>query len=63
VANAADEVAVAAFLEGAITLGQVPEIVERGLEAHRVEPVRALDRLLEIDAWARAEARGQVVRA
>jgi 1-deoxy-D-xylulose-5-phosphate reductoisomerase len=63
VANAADEVAVAAFLEGAITLGQVPEIVARVLEAHRVEPVRALDRLLEIDAWARAEARGQVVRA
>ena len=63
VANAADEVAVAAFLEGAITLGQVPEIVARVLDAHAVEPVRALERLLEIDAWARAEAHGQVVRA
>jgi 1-deoxy-D-xylulose-5-phosphate reductoisomerase len=62
VANAADEVAVAAFLDGAITLGQVPEIVARVLDAHEVEPVRTLERLLEIDAWARAEARGQVVR-
>jgi 1-deoxy-D-xylulose-5-phosphate reductoisomerase len=62
VANAADEVAVAAFLDGAISLGQVPEIVKRVLDAHAIEPVRSLERLLEIDEWARAEARGQVVR-
>jgi 1-deoxy-D-xylulose-5-phosphate reductoisomerase len=63
VANAADEVAVRAFLEGAISLGHVPEIVARVLDAHRVEPVESLERLLELDAWARMEARGQAVRA
>ena len=63
VANAADEVAVQAFLDQAIPLGQVPEVVARVLDAHRVEPVESLERLLEVDAWARAEARGQAVRA
>jgi len=63
VANAADEVAVQAFLEGAIPLGQVPDVVARVLDAHRVEPVESLSRLLEIDAWARDEARAQAVRA
>jgi 1-deoxy-D-xylulose-5-phosphate reductoisomerase len=63
VANAADEVAVRAFLEGALTLGQVPEVIARVLDAHAIEPVGSLERLLEVDAWARAEARGQAVRA
>jgi 1-deoxy-D-xylulose-5-phosphate reductoisomerase len=63
VANAADEVAVRAFLDGAISLGQVPEVVARVLDGHRVERVESLAQLLEVDAWARAEARGQAVRA
>jgi 1-deoxy-D-xylulose-5-phosphate reductoisomerase len=63
VANAADEVAVDAFLEGAIALGQVPEVIARVLDEHDVEPVTSLERLLEVDAWARAEARELAVRA
>jgi 1-deoxy-D-xylulose-5-phosphate reductoisomerase len=63
VLNAADEVAVEAFLEGAIALGQVPEVVERVLEAHAVEPVESLDQLERADRWARALAREQAVRA
>jgi len=63
VANAADEVAVRAFLDGAIALGQVPEVVARVLDAHAVAPVESLAQLLEVDAWARAEARGQAVKA
>jgi 1-deoxy-D-xylulose-5-phosphate reductoisomerase len=62
VANAADEVAVQAFLDRVIPLGQVPEVVARVLDTHDVEPVMSLERLLEIDAWARAEARGMAVR-
>jgi 1-deoxy-D-xylulose-5-phosphate reductoisomerase len=62
VANAADEVAVEAFLEGVIPLGQIPELIGRVLDAHVVEPVGSLERLLEIDAWARAAARDQAVR-
>jgi 1-deoxy-D-xylulose-5-phosphate reductoisomerase len=61
--NAADEVAVQAFLDGAITLGQVPEILEQVLDRHEVEAVRSLEQLRAVDARARDEARGAVVRS
>ena len=61
--NAADEVAVQAFLEGAIALGQVPEIIARVLDAHRVEPVESLAQLQAVDRWAREAARVQAVRS
>ena len=63
VLNAADEVAVAAFLEGAIGLAHVPELVRRVLEAHEPEPVESLAQLDEVDARARAAARELMVRA
>lgn len=62
VANAADEVAVQAFLDGMIPLGQVPEVIARVLSAHATTRVESLGQLQEVDAWARAEARGQAVR-
>ena len=61
--NAADEVAVAAFLEGAIPLGQVPELVRRVLDAHITEPVESLAQLGEVDARSRAVARDLMARA
>jgi 1-deoxy-D-xylulose-5-phosphate reductoisomerase len=62
-ANAADEVAVEAFLDGAITLGQIPEILERVLEQHAPERVESLEQLEAVDRWARTQARAQAVRA
>ncbi len=62
VLNAADEVAVQAFLDGAIALGRVPGVLERVLEAHAVERVESLEQLRGIDAWAR-EAAHRAVRA
>jgi len=62
VANAADEVAVQAFLDGAISLGQVPEVIARVLGAHATQSVESLDQLQTVDAWAREEARSQAVR-
>jgi 1-deoxy-D-xylulose-5-phosphate reductoisomerase len=61
--NAADEVAVQAFLDGAIPLGRVPEILERVLDGHGVEAVESLEQLRAVDARARAEARAAVERA
>jgi 1-deoxy-D-xylulose-5-phosphate reductoisomerase len=58
--NAADEVAVQAFLDGAIALGRLPEVLERVLERHEVRPVESLEQLRAVDAWARAEARAAV---
>ncbi len=63
VLNAADEVAVAAFLDGAIGLAQVPELVRGVLEAHEPEPVESLAQLEAVDAHARAAARELMVRA
>jgi 1-deoxy-D-xylulose 5-phosphate reductoisomerase len=51
------------FLAGRITLGAVPQVLERVLEAHSVQPVESLAQLRELDAWARAEARGLEVRS
>jgi 1-deoxy-D-xylulose-5-phosphate reductoisomerase len=62
VLNAADEVAVQAFLDGAIALGELPGVIGRVLEQHAVQPVESLEQLREVDAWAREAARAAVVR-
>lgn len=62
VLNAADEVAVQAFLDGAIALGELPGVLARVLEQHTVQPVESLEQLREADAWAREAARAAVVR-
>ncbi len=59
--NAADEVAVQAFLDGAIALGALPDVLARVLDAHRVETVESLEQLRVVDAWAREAARAAVV--
>ena len=55
--NAANEVAVAAFLSGCIQLGRIAEIIVRVLDAHTVEPIRDLATVRAADEWARARAR------
>jgi len=60
VLNAADEVAVAAFLDGALTLGQVPECISRVLDQHHREEVVSLVQLESADRWAREAARAAV---
>jgi 1-deoxy-D-xylulose-5-phosphate reductoisomerase len=56
VLNAADEVAVAAFLDGAIPFTAIPEVIERSLEAMPARPVRHFDDLFGCDAEARDRA-------
>jgi 1-deoxy-D-xylulose-5-phosphate reductoisomerase len=60
--NAADEVAVEAFLDGRLTLGAVPEVIARVMEAHRVEPIESLDHVRAVDARARAAALAEAGR-
>lgn len=55
--NAANEEAVAAFLEGKIRFGRIIELIEQCLEAHSIQKDLSLEALLEIDRWARAQAR------
>ena len=56
VLNAANEVAVAAFLNRKINFPQITEIVRRTMNAHKVVLHPTLEQILEADAWARREA-------
>lgn len=54
--NAANELAVQAFLDGRITFGRIPAVIEQTLQAHRVEPGKSIEAVLEADRWAREQA-------
>jgi 1-deoxy-D-xylulose-5-phosphate reductoisomerase len=56
VLNAANEVAVMAFLEGKVRLIQIAEIVEAVLDEHEAAPVVSEVTLNRADAWARGRA-------
>lgn len=56
VLNAANEVAVGAFLAGRIGFLDIPRIVKETMERHSPLTPQALDDILRIDAWARKEA-------
>ena len=51
--NAANEVAVAAFLAGRLGFPGIPRVIESVLERHRNGPASALAAVLEADRWAR----------
>jgi 1-deoxy-D-xylulose-5-phosphate reductoisomerase len=57
VLNAADEVAVQAFLAGHIPFGGIPEVIERTLAAIPDQPVRHFEDLFDVDTAARDHAR------
>jgi len=57
VLNAANEVAVEAFCERKIAFEQIPQMVARTMEAHRIVDHPTLEQILAADAWARTEAR------
>jgi 1-deoxy-D-xylulose-5-phosphate reductoisomerase len=56
VLNAANEVAVQAFLAGRIRFGVISRVVELTIRRHRLQERPTLDDLLEADTWARATA-------
>jgi 1-deoxy-D-xylulose-5-phosphate reductoisomerase len=55
--NAANEVAVQLFLEGAIRFGRIAEVIDAVLASHQAADARSLDAVLAADADARARAR------
>lgn len=61
--NAANEVAVHAFLDGRLPFVGIPAVIERTLEAVEPAPVRAFESLYEADRAARAAAAGLVTEA
>ncbi len=56
VLNAANEVAVEAYVNRQITFPQITEIVARTMERHELVSQPTLEQILAADAWARGEA-------
>lgn len=56
VMNAANEVAVAAFLRNECSFIDIAHIVEGTMDAHAVERVESFEQLHDVDVWARATA-------
>jgi 1-deoxy-D-xylulose-5-phosphate reductoisomerase len=57
VLNAANEIAVQAFLDGEVGFMAIAEVIERALQAHQPGPVRHFSDLYRADAEARIAAR------
>jgi len=55
--NAANEVAVAAFLEKWILFGDISEVVAKVMDGHRARPAGSVGEIIDIDNDARREAR------
>ena len=58
--NAADEVAVAAFLEGRIRFDEIPRIIEEVLQATGSNKLDSIARVLEADAEARSQTQKRI---
>jgi 1-deoxy-D-xylulose-5-phosphate reductoisomerase len=56
VLNAANEVAVAAFLRNRLSFITIPQIIEKTMEYHMVVNDPTLHDILEVDRWARKQA-------
>ena len=55
--NAANEIAVGAFLDEKILFPDIPAVVAKVMEAHRARPADSIETIYEIDREARREAR------
>jgi 1-deoxy-D-xylulose-5-phosphate reductoisomerase len=60
VLNAANEEAVAAFLDGHCTFLDITDTVASAVEAHEPQPAESVEALFEADAWARELVRKRI---
>jgi 1-deoxy-D-xylulose-5-phosphate reductoisomerase len=57
VLNAADEIAVEAFLERRISFPDIPRVIRATLESHQPVPAASVESVFQADRWAREHAR------
>jgi len=57
VLNAANEIAVALFLDGKLGFTSIAGVIERTMDAHQPGEVRTLAAVRALDHWAREHAR------
>jgi 1-deoxy-D-xylulose-5-phosphate reductoisomerase len=60
VLNAANEIAVAAFLEGHIGFLQISLLIEKTMEAHTPFAIDHIEAVMEADSWARHRAKKEI---
>lgn len=60
--NAANEVAVAAFLAGKLSFIAIHRVIAQTMEAHQVQPLASLDQVLAVDRWAREMAHNLIAQ-
>ena len=53
VLNAANEIAVARFLDGRLGFAAIPGVIERTMDAHQPAEVSTLAAVRAVDRWAR----------
>ena len=58
VLNAANEVAVASYLEEKISFASIPRVIEQTMDAHTSVPAATLEAVRDVDRWARRLAIG-----
>jgi len=56
VLSGANEIAVKAFLDGKIMFLEIPQLIEKTMEQHKLHPIDSIDRAIEADQWAKATA-------
>jgi 1-deoxy-D-xylulose-5-phosphate reductoisomerase len=61
VLNAANEIAVEAFLDGRLGFTAIPRVIERAMDAHAPQPVSDVALVRSVDRWAR-ECAGEITR-
>jgi 1-deoxy-D-xylulose-5-phosphate reductoisomerase len=56
VMNAANEIAVEAFLDGRISYLQIAQLIEKTMDAHQAHRLNSIEEVLEADHWGRSTA-------
>lgn len=54
--SAANEIAVASFLNRRTKFMDIPRVIEETMHAHKTQPCSSIEAVLEADRWARSEA-------
>jgi len=58
--NAANEEAVHAFIDGRLSLPEIPQVIEAVMDSHINEPVRDIETVLAADRAARSTALAEI---
>jgi 1-deoxy-D-xylulose-5-phosphate reductoisomerase len=61
VLNGANEMAVDAFLNRKIAFPEIPWLIEKTMAAHRTVELESIDQALEVDRWARKQAKKELL--